>query len=61
VQPLQDVLAPPENADAVREAAPERVQIIQIDRAGHALLPEQPDAVARAVIEFAKQLSNSNK
>jgi pimeloyl-ACP methyl ester carboxylesterase len=45
----------------VREAAPGRVQIIQIDRAGHALLPEQPDAVARAVIEFAKQLSNSNK
>lgn len=56
VQPLQDVLAPPENADAVREAAPGRVQIVQIDRAGHALLPEQPAAVARAVIEFSSQI-----
>ncbi|MCA3080314.1 MAG: alpha/beta hydrolase [Rhodocyclaceae bacterium] len=56
VQPLQDVLAPPENIDALRAAAPGRIQVIQIDRAGHALLPEQPDAVAQAVIEFAKYL-----
>jgi pimeloyl-ACP methyl ester carboxylesterase len=59
VQPLQDVLAPPENAEALRAAAPQRVQVVAIDGAGHALLPEQPEAVARAVIGFARQFAAS--
>lgn len=55
VQPLQDVLAPPENTEILKASAPGRVEVVGIDRAGHALLPEQPDQVAAVVIAFAKR------
>ena len=52
VQPMQDRLAPPENAHALKEKCPQEVEIVEIQNAGHALLPEQPDAVAEAVLAF---------
>lgn len=57
IQPLQDVLAPPENAEKLRRDGGDRVQIAYVDRAGHALLPEQPDAVARHVLSYLKGLT----
>ncbi|WP_419917710.1 alpha/beta fold hydrolase [Candidatus Poriferisocius sp.] len=50
VQPADDVLAVPANAEALVEAAGDRVEVVFIPNAGHALLPEQPEAVADAVI-----------
>lgn len=56
VQPKQDVLAPAENAEKLRAAAPDRVRVVYVENAGHALLPEQPAAVAGAVISFLRSL-----
>ena len=50
VQPADDQLAVPANADALVEAVGDRVEVVVIPDAGHALLPEQPEAVAEAVI-----------
>ncbi len=50
VQPLDDVVAPPGNADLVAQQLGDRCTVTSIADAGHALLPEQPDAVAAAVL-----------
>lgn len=52
VQGLQDRLAPPANAEAIREDFGERAQIVDVDGAGHAMLPEQPESVSRALQAF---------
>lgn len=54
VQALQDVIAPPDLAGRALYSAlgPEQVTLVEIDEAGHALLPEQPLLVLRAVLEF---------
>jgi pimeloyl-ACP methyl ester carboxylesterase len=31
---------------------PDRVRLVEIDGAGHALLPERPDEIAAAVVPF---------
>ncbi|MCB9541180.1 MAG: alpha/beta fold hydrolase [Myxococcales bacterium] len=50
VQGTLDRMAPPANAAALQADAPGRVARVDIDGAGHALLPERPDAVAAAVL-----------
>lgn len=58
LQPARDAIAPAENARRLRAAlGPERVQIVEIAGAGHAALPEQPDAIARAVVRFVRRAS----
>lgn len=52
VQGLQDACAVPENGRRFAAAHPDVVTLVEIDGAGHALLPEQPDAVAAALIDF---------
>ncbi|MDE0236034.1 MAG: alpha/beta hydrolase [bacterium] len=52
VQPADDRLAVPANADALVEAVGDRVEVVAIPNAGHALLPEQPEAVAKTVIDW---------
>lgn len=52
VQPAQDVIAVPENATRIVAALGTRARLVIVEGAGHALLPEQPDAVARTVIEW---------
>lgn len=49
VQPLQDVMAVPENAYRICEEYGDRATMVTVDDAGHALLPEQPDAVEVAL------------
>jgi len=36
---------------------PDQVEVVVIENAGHALLPEQPEAVADAVIEYLDRMS----
>lgn len=52
VQGLQDVCAVPENGRRYVAAHPGVATLVEVDGAGHALLPEQPAAVADAVIDF---------
>ncbi len=52
VQGLADRIAPPANGRDLAIAHPDRVTLIEIERAGHALLPEQPADVAAAVVGF---------
>ena len=54
VQALQDAIAPKENGRRyVAESAP-HARLVEINGAGHAMLPEQPEAIASAIIEFLK-------
>jgi pimeloyl-ACP methyl ester carboxylesterase len=50
VQAAQDAVAPPANAEALRKADPSRVNIAILENAGHAMLPEQPDTLAKLVL-----------
>ncbi len=54
VQALQDAIAPAGNARALLDAAPDRMTLAEIDNAGHAMLPEQPQAIADAVTAWLK-------
>ena len=56
VQADSDPFAPQSGAHLLRdELGADRVSIVLIKNAGHALLPEQPEAVARVLADFAKQ------
>jgi pimeloyl-ACP methyl ester carboxylesterase len=50
VQPAHDAPAP-DGAARLARRFPERVSVVSLPDAGHALLPEQPAAVARIVLE----------
>jgi pimeloyl-ACP methyl ester carboxylesterase len=52
VQGLDDDAAPPGNGYALRESLGERVRLVDVPRAGHFMLLEQPAAVTQAVLEF---------
>ena len=52
VQGLQDAAAPPANGHALATERTAPTDVVDIDGAGHALLPEQPDRVAHALIEL---------
>jgi len=55
VQAAEDRIAPKaDTADMLAARYPRQVQVVMIENAGHALLPEQPDAVAKAVIDYIK-------
>ncbi|NIT97915.1 MAG: alpha/beta fold hydrolase [Actinobacteria bacterium] len=55
VQPADDVLAVVENAERLVATDPDRVHMVVVADAGHALLPEQPAAVADAVLEWLRR------
>ena len=56
VQGLQDVVAVPANGRDLAEKVGGRATLVEIDGAGHALLPEQPGQVAAAVVAFLRAL-----
>jgi pimeloyl-ACP methyl ester carboxylesterase len=56
IQANQDRIAPPANADALKADIGSRAEVVHIDGAGHAMLPEQPQAIADAVIAYLKTL-----
>ena len=51
VQPACDALAVPANAHALDDAFGDRVEVVTVVGAGHALLPEQPEALAHIVVD----------
>src|SRR4249919_4127888 len=52
IQGLDDEAAPPANGHALRDQLSARVRLVDLPNAGHFLLLEQPEAVARVVSEF---------
>jgi pimeloyl-ACP methyl ester carboxylesterase len=52
VQGLEDGIAPPENGRDLKAQFPDRVTLVEIEDAGHALLPERPAAIAGTVIAW---------
>ncbi|TPG45772.1 alpha/beta hydrolase [Roseomonas nepalensis] len=57
VAAAEDAIAPPPSEEALREALGPRVTRAVVARAGHALVPEQPRAVAEALVAFARSLA----
>lgn len=56
IQPSDDTLALPEHFHVLKAKFPTRVSAVVVQRAGHALVPEQPRAVADALIWWTRQL-----
>jgi pimeloyl-ACP methyl ester carboxylesterase len=54
IQGKEDRCALPENGYLLKDEFGDRVTVIDIDNAAHALLPEQPKAIATTVIDFLK-------
>ncbi|HXA39623.1 MAG TPA: alpha/beta fold hydrolase [Phenylobacterium sp.] len=54
VQAANDRVAAPTNAEALKQAHPDRVTVVTIPNAGHAMLPEQPKLIADIVIGYLK-------
>jgi len=52
-----DVISPPPNLAALRETIGPKADSVVVQNAGHALLPEQPEAVAQALLEWVASLS----
>lgn len=59
IQPANDTLALPEHFHVLKAKFPDRVSVAVVQRAGHALVPEQPRAVADALIWWARSLPQS--
>ncbi|MEL6829585.1 MAG: alpha/beta hydrolase, partial [Pseudomonadota bacterium] len=56
---MQDTIAPPEHTVDLLEAAfPDTVTAARIDRAGHALLPEQPEQIESALKTWLRAQTN---
>jgi pimeloyl-ACP methyl ester carboxylesterase len=56
VQAANDRVAAPANAEALKRAHPDRVTVVTIPDAGHAMLPEQPKLIADIVIGYLKSV-----
>jgi len=55
LQGVDDVIAVPENARRLAAEFPKRVTVIEIPQAGHALLPEQPEQIANAILAYLRR------
>ncbi len=56
VAAAEDTIAPPPGIERLRQELGPQVSLATIAGAGHALLPEQPEATAEAIIQFARGL-----
>jgi pimeloyl-ACP methyl ester carboxylesterase len=53
IQAAQDRVAPAATTSAIlKQSFPERVQLVTLNSAGHAILPEQPKMVAATIVSF---------
>ncbi len=56
LQAENDAVAPRKFAGVLKAALGDRVTVVVIPNAGHALVPEQPEAMAKAIAAFARSL-----
>jgi pimeloyl-ACP methyl ester carboxylesterase len=59
VQPLEDAMAPPEVGRELSAALGGRVRYVELSGCGHALLPEQPEALADVLVGFLRDQDRS--
>ena len=59
IQGLEDKIAPPENGRALRDEFGDRVTLVELPNAGHALVIEEPKAIAKAIHDFFKTRRNT--
>jgi pimeloyl-ACP methyl ester carboxylesterase len=52
LQGAEDVGAPPANAQLLAQAYSDRVTVVEILGAGHAMLPEQPERIADEILRY---------
>ena len=52
IQALEDPIAPAANAEALRRDLGDRLTLVELPHASHAILPEQPKAVAEVVAAY---------
>ena len=53
LQALEDVIAPKaDTSDLLKERFGDRLDVVLVKKAGHALLPEQPEIVSTAILDF---------
>jgi len=55
LQGTEDVAAVPQNAKKLAAEFPDRVTVVEIPRAGHAMLPEQPEEIAAAILAYLRR------
>lgn len=55
LQGAEDTVATRENSKQLLQEYGDRVTVIEIPKAGHALLPEQPELIAKAVLDFLRR------
>lgn len=56
LQAQDDLIAPPKDAGELLKANyGSRVTLVPVPPAGHVLLPEQPSAIAQAVLTFLRE------
>jgi pimeloyl-ACP methyl ester carboxylesterase len=56
LQPAHDPLAHVEDAQAYQRQLGNRVTVVVIDKASHAVIAEQPEAVSAALIDYARKI-----
>lgn len=54
VQPADDLVVVPENAERMATHLGDLVSVVTVPNAGHALLPEQPEALAAAILAWLR-------
>ena len=54
IQGAEDQIAPPANGHDLKASFPDRVKVVDIEKAAHALTHEQPGKIAEAIIDFVK-------
>lgn len=59
VQGLEDRMAPPENGRTLVRMLGARVRLVEVEHAGHALLPEQPERVTAEIVRFLGEAEES--
>lgn len=56
IQADDDTIAPPEDAGfPLRDQFPDRVTLVRVPNAGHALLPEQPAVIEQSLLAFLRR------
>jgi pimeloyl-ACP methyl ester carboxylesterase len=61
IQGLQDRITPPEHARLLKAEAPDRTELIELDGAGHAMLPEKPAEISGAVTAFLRKVAGPSR
>jgi pimeloyl-ACP methyl ester carboxylesterase len=59
LQGEQDAWRPPATRQELAQALGKKVSVEVIANAGHALVPEQPHAIARAVTRWARHIGHA--